>query len=315
MEIWLDAQKYGNSHQHGDEIRVWEGNSSDVAMIEIMNAEGQQEAISLIGSVPWILIRCRDWKMIPLENLVAASMGSGTKIAVAISETVDLQGVAFALQHGVDAVALPPRSHSPGLWSTALSIIKENGKSMPELHGQSLSHAKITSVSEGGIGERVCVDLTERLVEGEGIVVGSTSSCLSLVHGETIPSQYVPTRPFRINAGAVHSYVIMGDNSTKYLSELKSGDSVSVFSVDGSIRESTIGRLKIERRPLLKISFRSNEFTGHVMVQQAETVRLILSDSTPISVTDISQNDEIVVITDNSMRHLGTAVSGEVREL
>ena len=85
--------------------------------------------------------------------------------------------------------------------------------------------------------------------------------------------------------------------------------------MDGSIREATIGRLKIERRPLLKISFESGEFTGHVMVQQAETVRLVSSDSKPISVTDISQGDEIIVVIDNSMRHIGSAVPGEVREL
>ena len=47
------------------------------------------------------------------------------------------------------------------------------------------------------------------------------------------------------------------------------------------------------------------------MVQQAETVRLISSDSKPISATDISQDDEIIVVIDNSMRHIGSAVSGE----
>ena len=315
MEIWLDTEGYEDSGQNSHEVRVWDGSSPDVAMVEIIGVEGQKEAISLIGSVPWILIRCRDWKMIPLENLVAASSGSGTKLAVAISKNIDLQGVAYALQHGVDAVVLPPEDNFPDLWSTARSLVREGINVSPEPHPPSLSHAKITSISEGGLGERVCVDLTERLSEGEGIVVGSTSACLSLVHGETLPSEYVPTRPFRINAGAVHSYVVMADKSTKYLSELESGDQVSVFSVDGSIRESTIGRLKIERRPLLKISFKSEDYSGHVMVQQAETVRMILSDSTPISVTEISQDDEIIVVTENSMRHLGKAVIGEVREL
>tara|TARA_B000000557_G_scaffold33925_1_gene24739 strand:- start:2703 stop:3650 length:948 start_codon:yes stop_codon:yes gene_type:complete len=315
MELWLDAEMYGRPTQDPDGVRVWDGSSPDVAMVEITDARGQKEAISLIGSVPWILIRCEDWKMIPLENLVASSRGSGTKLAIAVSKRVELQGVAFALQHGVDAVALPPENKFPDIWSAARSIVRDNGDRNSGVGLPSLSHARITSVTEGGIGERACVDLTERLLEGEGIVAGSTSSCLSLIHGETIPSQYVPTRPFRINAGAIHSYVIMGDGTTKYISELESGDRVSVFSVDGSIREATIGRLKIERRPLLKISFESGEFTGNVMVQQAETVRLISSDSKPISATDISQDDEIIVVIDNSMRHIGSAVSGEVREL
>lgn len=32
------------------------------------------------------------------------------------------------------------------------------------------------------------------------------------------------SRPFRINAGPVHSYALLGDGSTKYLSELCAGD-------------------------------------------------------------------------------------------
>ena len=150
-------------------------------------------------------------------------------------------------------MALPPENKFPDLWSVARSIVRDNGNGSSDVDPPSLSNARITSVTEGGIGERVCVDLTERLVEGEGIVAGSISSCLGMIHGETIPSQYVPTRPFRINAGALHSYVIMGDGTTKYLSELESGDRVSIFSVDGSIREATIGRLKIERLSLIHI--------------------------------------------------------------
>ena len=193
MELWLDAEMYGGPTQDTDGVRVWDGSSSDVAMVDITDARAQKEAISLIGSVPWILIRCKDWKMIPLENLVASSRGSGTKLAIAVSKKVELQGVAFALQHGVDAVALPPENKFPDLWSVARSIVRDNGNGSSDVDPPSLSNARITSVTEGGIGERVCVDLTERLVEGEGIVAGSISSCLGMIHGETIPSQYVPT--------------------------------------------------------------------------------------------------------------------------
>ena len=148
MELWLDAEMYGGPTQDTDGVRVWDGSSSDVAMVDITDARAQKEAISLIGSVPWILIRCKDWKMIPLENLVASSRGSGTKLAIAVSKKVELQGVAFALQHGVDAVALPPENKFPDLWSVARSIVRDNGNGSSDVDPPSLSNARITSVTE-----------------------------------------------------------------------------------------------------------------------------------------------------------------------
>ncbi|MED5159413.1 MAG: 3-dehydroquinate synthase II, partial [Candidatus Thermoplasmatota archaeon] len=176
------------------------------------------------------------------------------------------------------------------------------------------STAKVTAVESGGVGERVCVDLIERLFSGEGMAIGSSSGCLCLVHGETIPSEYVPTRPFRVNAGAVHAYALMANGSTKYLSELKSGDEVAVVSQDGSQRSAVIGRLKIERRPFLVVRFESSSTEGQIMAQQAETVRFVSPSGKTLSVTDLRAGDEILVRADSSMRHIGQAVPGEVRE-
>ena len=64
--------------------RFWTGSSNDVAEVSIDVPSDQDEAISLIGLVPWILVRCTDWTMIPLENLVACSRGTQTRIAAAI---------------------------------------------------------------------------------------------------------------------------------------------------------------------------------------------------------------------------------------
>ena len=260
------------------------------------------------------MLRCSDWKMIPLENIVAAASNSGTKIAVSISEEIDVQGVAFALEHGVDAIVIPPEEMAPSLWLSAKMVAEEKISVKREGNVSDISVATVSSVTTAGLGERVCVDLTERLSDGEGIFVGSSSSCLCLVHGETVPSQYVPSRPFRINAGAVHSYVMMADGSTKYLSELSSGDQVAVYSGDGLAKIATIGRLKIERRPLLKVSMKSGSFTGNVILQQAETVRLVTSSGTAISVTEINPGDEITVLNQKGMRHIGISVQGEATE-
>merc|ERR1712232_1345862 len=93
-----------------------------------------------------------------------------------------------------------------------------------------LSRLEVIDIEEGGVGDRVCVDLTSLLEIGEGLLVGSSAASMVLVHGETVPSEFVPTRPFRVNAGAVHCYVQLADTSTKYLSELRMGHEVLVVN-------------------------------------------------------------------------------------
>ena len=146
------------------------------------------------------------------------------------------------------------------------------------------------------------------------MAIGSSSSSLCLIHGETLPSAYVPSRPFRVNAGAVHAYALMANGSTKYLSELSSGDEVAVVSPDGSQRSAVIGRLKIERRPFLLVRFECGAAEGQIMAQQAETVRLIAPGGEALSVTKLRVGDEILVRVDSSMRHIGQALHGEVIE-
>ena len=314
MEIWLDASDTDSSDSPDKVSRVWTGNAPDVATIALDDHRGQDEAISLIGSVPWVLVTCSDWNMIPLENIVAAASGSGTKVASAITREIDLNGVAFSLQHGVDAVLLPPEEGNESLWSAAREMTPEVCEPNEAVEGHRLVTATILSVEPAGVGERVCVDLIERLSQGEGLAIGSSASSLCIVHGETLPSEYVPSRPFRVNAGAIHAYVLMANGSTRYLSELEAGDEVAVLSHDGSKRAAVIGRLKVERRPFIMLRILTPMGEGQIILQQAETVRLISSSGKAVSVTNIEEGAEILALNEASMRHIGQAVSGEVVE-
>jgi len=74
----------------------------------------------------------------------------------------------------------------------------------------------------------VCVDTASLMVPGEGMLIGSQSNGLFLVHSESEESPYVAARPFRVNAGAVHAYIRVGEK-TRYLSELSAGDDVLVI--------------------------------------------------------------------------------------
>ena len=308
MQIWSDSN--ANEGTNNDVInRIWTGSSEDVSEVQIDNPTDQDEALSLIGLVPWILVRCSDWTMIPLENLVAASRGTGTRIAVSIDEKVELNGAAFALGKGVDAILVPCQMIEDAIGTFG-------GRWNDEALGKiiTIEEARILSIDGVGVGERVCVDLTKRINDGQGLAIGSISGKLCLIHGETIQSEYVPTRPFRVNAGAIHSYVLMADGKTKYLSELSSGDEVAVLSSSGEQEKATIGRLKVETRPLLMIRFEVSGSQGQIIAQQAETVRLMTPSGGVISATQVKKGDRISVITDNRARHIGIALNAEVSE-
>ncbi len=295
------------------------------ACILIEDQDGQEAALEFVGLAQWLLLDCLDWTMIPLENLVAAAQGSGTKIAASIHEESQLQGATFALQSGVDALLLPAKK---SMWDAAELLaaerLAETGGVVEESNGVlgeqvELVPLEIISVTPGGVGDRVCVDLVQNLELGEGLLIGSSSNALCLVHGETIESDFVPPRPFRVNAGPVHSYILLADGSTRYLCELEAGDEVLVTSISGS-RAVAVGRLKIEPRPLLLARFRTknstggDEVEGQIFLQQAETVRLVgVSKETP-SITHIQAGELVLGSVGGAGRHLGRLIGSEVEE-
>ena len=290
------------------------------AFIQIGDDEGQEAAMEFIGLAEWLIVDCTDWKMIPLENLVSASDGSATKIAALISNPDQLQGAAFALQRGVDALLLPGDEE---IWAVAQELAAQRLADATGAEEASatvidqeieLQSMKVIGIETGGMGDRVCIDLVQMLEVGEGLLVGSSASLLVLIHGETLDSQFVPPRPFRVNAGPVHSYVMMADGSTKYLSELIAGDEVLVVSPEGS-RVISVGRLKIEPRPLILVRYEDGIGSqGQVFLQQAETVRLLSNIQNPLSVTHIEVGMEVLGSAAEAGRHIGSVINSDVEE-
>ncbi len=73
-----------------------------------------------------------------------------------------------------------------------------------------LTPVTMTAVKDGGIGDRVCIDTCSLMTPGEGMLIGNQSGGLFLIQSEAEESPYVASRPFRVNAGAVHEYVLVG---------------------------------------------------------------------------------------------------------
>ncbi len=147
------------------------------------------------------------------------------------------------------------------------------------------------------------------------MLVGSFSSFLFLVHAEVLGSKYTNPRPFRVNAGAIHSYVLVSDDRTKYLSELGTGDKVMVVDRVGNCRSVVVGRSKVERRPIVLITAKANGQSGAILLQYAETVSLVSGDGSVRAVTEIKPGDMVkAMVSEQKGRHFGTAVDEDIRE-
>ena len=204
---------------------------------------------------------------------------------------------------------------------TPLPPAREGGRSKAPAKGTPLKPrpflepARVTEVGDGGVGDRVCVDTTSLFRDGEGLLVGSTARSFALVHAETEESEFVRARPFRVNAGAVHSYLYAPEGKTCYLAELRSGQPVLAIHPDGIHRVVSVGRVKIERRPHTLIRWRTADGRdGMAVLQTAETVHLVRPDGKRAAVTALKPGDTILVHNEVAARHFGMPVESRLEE-
>ncbi|MBU4267066.1 MAG: 3-dehydroquinate synthase II [Candidatus Altiarchaeota archaeon] len=179
-----------------------------------------------------------------------------------------------------------------------------------------LSLVEITKIEEVGLGDRVCIDTDTELKLGEGMLIGSLSRGMFLVHSETVENPYVETRPFRVNAGPVSAYVLVPGGKTRYLVELKGGDPVIAVDSNGKEREVKVVRSKIETRPFLLVEAKLGEVEFHSFLQNAETIRLVTEDGKAVSVVNLKPGDKVLALVDKEGmgRHFGMAVEETIIE-
>ena len=121
MQVWLESGEptegvdlvLGHNLQIDGDALYIEGKQVG-RRVDVSNSEGQSKARAMAGSVEWILLDLGEWKMIPIENIIAACDGGPTKVAARISSPEQVLGAAFALQIGVDALLVdekPSKQH------------------------------------------------------------------------------------------------------------------------------------------------------------------------------------------------------------
>jgi 3-dehydroquinate synthase II len=250
----------------------------------------------------FVIIEVKDWKIIPLENIIAKLHKINTKIFAIANTPEEVRKMFSILEVGVDGVIFNTGS------------INEVREALVYLGTRNfdLKSAKITEIKEVGDGERVCVDTASMLHKGEGMLIGSRSNFLFLVHNESVGSSFTSPRPFRVNAGAVHCYTLSPDGTTNYLSEVETGSEVLIINSKGKARRATVGRSKIERRPMLMIKASVNGEIGGIIAQDAETIRFVKPNGQLVSVTHLKKGDTVMVHAKSATgRHFGMEVSDE----
>ncbi len=276
--------------------------SDDFVWIVIKNKKDEEKAASLAKAGKKVIVETTDWTIIPLENLIAQS----ENIYSLVKNAIEAETAIGILEKGVKGVVLH---------TSDINEIKKVGNIIKEQKEKvTLVKAKVTSITPVGMGDRVAVDTTSLLKRGEGMLVGNSSAGMIFVHAETEESPYVASRPFRVNAGAVHMYTRVPGGKTVYLCELKAGKEIMVYDTEGNGRVVYVGRAKVERRPMLLIEAEYNGKKLSAVLQNAETIRVVGGDGSLISVVDLKVGDEILGYVEEAGRHFGMKVEETIIE-
>jgi 3-amino-4-hydroxybenzoic acid synthase len=166
-----------------------------------------------------------------------------------------------------------------------------------------------------GMGYRSCIDTTTLFSPTEGILVGSTSQGGLLCCPEVFYLPYMELRPFRVNAGAVHSYVYNFGDRTDYMSELRAGSPVMIVDRSGVARRASVGRMKTEVRPLrlIEVEFAGGERINTIM-QDDWHVRIFSDDARPLNITELRPGDKVLGHLSRPGRHVGIKVDEHIIE-
>jgi 3-dehydroquinate synthase II len=273
----------------------------DVVTFTITSGADEEEILKR-AQTQRVILDCSDWTIIPLENLIA----KGADVIAQVRSLEEAETAFGILEKGVRQILFHP--------ADAVSLKHALTRLRAGDSRTALTTAAIEEVRPVGMGDRVCIDTCSNMQPGEGMLVGNSSGALFLVHAESLANPYVAPRPFRVNAGPVHAYTRIPGGRTCYLSELSAGDSIQIVDYQGNTVPGVVGRLKIEKRPLMLVTAAIGEKTASVLLQNAETVRLTQPDGRPVSIVTLKPGDTVLAAVEASGRHFGYKIDETITE-
>lgn len=259
----------------------------------------------------FLSILFKDPTNIPLELVIASLQKTGTILMKEISDNEKVDDAVVTLgvmEYGAEGVIFSPARHD-----VIDQFLKDiDDRSHPKI---SLQVGVVTKSKPVGMGYRACIDTATLFDPDEGMLIGSTSDGGILCCPEVYFLPYMELRPFRVNAGAVHSYVYNTNDRTDYMSELKAGSNVMLVNSKGRVRTAPVGRMKIEQRPLrlIEVSFENGK-TVNVIMQDDWHVRIFSEQATPLNISELKAGDKVLGYTTESGRHVGIKIDEKILE-
>jgi 3-amino-4-hydroxybenzoic acid synthase len=279
----------------------------DVGVLVVVDdGPSLQRCRDVIGTVDHLIVEFADPTNIPLELLLAAAQGTRTKVVKRVAGHADAVVTAGVLETGPAGLmfAVADLGQAAGL---ARDLLASQRIEVP------LVEATVTAVRHAGMGYRGCVDTTWLFGPDEGMIVGSTSSGGLLVCAEVHYLPYMNLRPFRVNAGGVHSYV-WSDGVTEYITDLAAGSTVLAVDTAGSGYPVKVGRVKTELRPLRLIEAEADGVRLNVFLQDDWHVRIFDAAGAPTNCTSVIPGTKLLAYRCEPGRHVGIKVAESITE-
>jgi 3-dehydroquinate synthase II len=280
------------------------GPSGHIPLIEVADPSGLDAVARAWRSRPLVAVRWAGERVLPLETVIARRP-AGRSLWVVVDGIDQVPSALGALEHGADRAVV--EAAEVGDLDRLEALLD------PPPAAVTWQILPVLRVRPMGLGDRVIVDTTSLLAPEEGMLVGSSAAALFHVTSEAEGSRYTRPRAFRVNAGSAHSYALLASGETRYLSELVPGDAVWVGVPGGRARGVRVGRLKIERRPLVLVEVADGRKRYTVFLQEAETVRLSGVRRREAS-TSIRPGARLRIARLPAGRHLGVPVEETVEE-
>jgi 3-dehydroquinate synthase II len=268
----------------------------------VIREKSDEVEIMTLSLSKTVVVKEGDRTIIPLESLLSKT----DHLFVEIENLHEGRTAFGILEKGAEGVVI--NNPDPDAVRHILLTLKGGTEKL------GLLTVRIKRTEPLGLGDRVCVDTCSSMLPGEGMLVGNSSQALFLIHAENVGNPFANSRPFRVNAGAVHAYIRMADGRTKYLSEIGTGDRVLIVNFEGKSYPAVVGRAKVERRPLVLVEAEERGQPISLILQNAETIRLVQPDGEAISLVDLEEGSEVLVHKEKGGRHFGVQIDESIIE-
>lgn len=275
----------------------------------IAPGDNLENVLAGLGAVDVVLLSFAEATNIGLELIMATAQNTKTFVVKEVISRDDAITALGVLESGPDAISFKARcAHD-------VQTFLDRAPAVVDSSPITLVEATVTSIRYAGMGARACVDVCAMFEPDEGMIVGSTSSGGLVVCAEVYPLPYMPSRPFRVNAGGVHSYILGPSGHLPYLTDLCAGSLVLATTTSGYTRTLVVGRVKIEVRPLRLIVCKIEQDTISILLQDDWHIRLFDAENVAKNLTDIRNGDKLLGHPMKSGRHAGIAVKETIVEV